>query len=112
MKAEPMPQKKLRHVEYMVDSSAMGEHLVRLGESELARTVLERAVTTGRQFSQAPWLTARAELGLAALAESDGDRIAARDLREAALDRLGSSEQGWLRRLIAHDMGHPLAQGN
>ncbi|MDP6480132.1 MAG: serine/threonine-protein kinase [Phycisphaerales bacterium] len=112
MKAEPMPQKKLRHVEYMVDASATGEHLMRLGESELARTVLERAVTTGRQFSQAPWLTARAELGLAALAESDGDRIAARDLREAALDRLGSSEQGWLRRLIAHDMGHPLAQGN
>jgi hypothetical protein len=112
MKAEPMPQKKLRHVEYLVDSSAMGEHLVRLGEYELARTVLERAVTTGRQFSQTPWLTARAELGLAALAESDGDHIKARDLRQAALDRLGSSEQDWLTRLITHDMGHPLAQGD
>ena len=109
---ESHPLDRLGHVEFMVGAAATGEHLMQLGEPELARVVLDRALKAGRAYCKHPWMTARIELGLAAVYASEGDQSSASNLHAAAMDRLASSDCDWLSRLIQDAMNQQIAQGD
>ncbi len=106
-----MSLKKLANIEYLVEAATLGEHLMRMGELDLARVVLKRAVEAGRSSTLKPWLTARAELGLATVVALQGDPSAADELQAMAAARMGSTDAAhWLHRVIEDDLPRRLTQ--
>ncbi len=99
----PLHEGFIAHVDFMVYETALAEHLMNAGHMDLARAMLQRVVSEGRKSSVAPWLIARAEVGLAGVEARNGHPDRAAELRAAAINRTSQNSPSWLTPLCKHN---------